>query len=159
MVVDTSIRECQAHKELQGEVAADMERTAADIAVLKEQVAHERVIRANKEEYAILAKQAEKLPPRSKTEKDKASCITLLILNCTFLHPNPQFGGLNLQAALNEQLARLEEQTCVQTQKMELRKKQFQVRTHTYPPSFGFFQLFCVDFPTHFSISSRTGPG
>jgi hypothetical protein len=73
VVVDTSIRECQAHKELQGEVAADMERTAADIAVLKEQVAHERVIRANKEEYAILAKQAEKLPPRSKTEKDKAS--------------------------------------------------------------------------------------
>ncbi len=81
-----------------------MERTAADIAVLKEQVAHERVIRANKEEYAILAKQAEKLPPRSKTEKDKASAIKMLcfaeyftntnsiFLNCKVLHLYAQFG-------------------------------------------------------------------
>lgn len=76
VVVDTSVRECQSHKELQAEVQRDIERTAADIALLKERVTHERVIRANKEEYAILAKQAEKLPPRSKTEKNKVSSIS-----------------------------------------------------------------------------------
>ena len=78
MVVDTSIRECHAHKELQAEINADIERTAAEIAVLKDRVAHERVLRANKEEYAILAKQAEKLPPRSKTDKDKVTIAARL---------------------------------------------------------------------------------
>ena len=75
VVVDTSIRECQSHKELQTDVQRDIERTGAEIAVLKERVAHERVIRANKEEYAILAKQAEKLPPRSKTDKNKVPTV------------------------------------------------------------------------------------
>ena len=102
MVVDTSERECQAHKELQAEVRADIERTAADIAVLKEQVAHERVLRANKEEYAILAKQAEKLPPRSKTEKDKVTSFILLCLRRIPKSDHPvSISGYTQRAALS----------------------------------------------------------
>jgi hypothetical protein len=86
VVVDTSHRECQAHKELQAALHKDMERTAAEIELLKDRVAQERVIRANKEECAILAKQAEKLPPRSKTEKDKVLHLNALssIVECIF---------------------------------------------------------------------------
>lgn len=122
VVADTSARDAQAYGEQQVQLKAEMERTEvqadcprrpsavagslragrgqADIAKLKDQVAHERVVRKNKEEYAALAsqvwrppagalprrlrpqpcalaadrrrcEQVEALPPRTKTERDK----------------------------------------------------------------------------------------
>ena len=88
VVADTSEREVQAYKELQEELKLEMARTEEEIEKLKDRVAHERVVRKNKEEYAVLAKQVETLAPRKQTEKDKA--------------------------VLQEQINRLEEQTQTQ---------------------------------------------
>lgn len=57
VVADTNVREVAAYKELQGVLAGDMERLQGEIESLKVKVAHERVVRKNKEEYAALAKQ------------------------------------------------------------------------------------------------------
>eukprot|EP00286_Rhodomonas_abbreviata_P005539 CAMPEP_0181339126 /NCGR_PEP_ID=MMETSP1101-20121128/29052_1 /TAXON_ID=46948 /ORGANISM="Rhodomonas abbreviata, Strain Caron Lab Isolate" /LENGTH=165 /DNA_ID=CAMNT_0023449999 /DNA_START=199 /DNA_END=696 /DNA_ORIENTATION=- len=102
--IDTSLREVEAYLELQEELKKEMLRTEEDIVKLKERVAHERVVRKNKEEYAALAKQVETLAPRKQTEKDR----TVLV----------------------EQTSLLEEQTAKQTGTMELRKKQFQLLLH-----------------------------
>mmetsp|Transcript_27262 Transcript_27262/g.55676 ORF Transcript_27262/g.55676 Transcript_27262/m.55676 type:complete len:220 (+) Transcript_27262:272-931(+) len=104
IIGDTSLREVEAYLELQEELKKEMLRTEEDIVKLKERVAHERVVRKNKEEYAALAKQVETLAPRKQTEKDR----TVLV----------------------EQTSLLEEQTAKQTGTMELRKKQFQLLLH-----------------------------
>ncbi len=54
----------QAYKELQEELKVEMVKTEQEIEKLKDRVAHERVVRKNKEEYAALAKQVEVLAPR-----------------------------------------------------------------------------------------------
>jgi hypothetical protein len=57
VIADTNMREMDAYKELQDKLAGDMKRLSGEIETLKERVAHERVVRKNKEEYAALAKQ------------------------------------------------------------------------------------------------------
>lgn len=88
VVADTSLREVQAYKSLQADLQSEMEKTSAEIEKLKERVAHERIVRKNKEEYTVLAKTVEHLPSRKQTEKDKTE--------------------------LQDQLIRLEEQTSAQ---------------------------------------------
>eukprot|EP00961_Rhodomonas_salina_P184211 2487312-Rhodomonas_salina.2 len=88
VVADTSEREVDAYKEVQDKLKEQMVQTEGEIEKLKDRVAHERVVRKNKEEYATLAKQVETLAPRKQTEKDRA--------------------------VLQEQINRLEEQTQTQ---------------------------------------------
>jgi hypothetical protein len=57
VIADTNMREMDAYKQLQEKLAGDMKRLSGEIETLKERVAHERVVRKNKEEYAALAKQ------------------------------------------------------------------------------------------------------
>mmetsp|Transcript_44055 Transcript_44055/g.104331 ORF Transcript_44055/g.104331 Transcript_44055/m.104331 type:complete len:217 (-) Transcript_44055:25-675(-) len=104
VVADTSEREVDAYKEVQDKLKEQMVQTEGEIEKLKDRVAHERVVRKNKEEYATLAKQVETLAPRKQTEKDRA--------------------------VLQEQINRLEEQTQTQHQTLEMRKKQFMLLLH-----------------------------
>ena len=104
IVVDTSGREVEAYKSLRDDLQDSMKRTEKDIAELKDRVAHERVVRQNKEEYAVLAKQVETFDSRSKTQTDKE--------------------------AIEQDLLLLEEQQQKQMAKMEQRKKQMLLLLH-----------------------------
>ena len=104
VVVDTSVREVDAYKALREDLRDSMKKTELEISELKERVAHERVVRQNKEEYALLAKQVETYDSRSKTQSDND--------------------------AIQEDLKQLEEQTQKQVAKMEHRKKQMLLLLH-----------------------------
>ena len=55
IVADTAVREVDACKKLRDELHNSMQKTEKDIVELKDRVAHERVVRQHKEEYALLA--------------------------------------------------------------------------------------------------------
>lgn len=104
VVSDTSVREVEAYKELREELRDSMRKTEKEIGELKDRVAHERVVRQNKEEYAVLAKQVMQYDSRTKTQSDSA--------------------------VIQENLQQLEEQTQKQMAKMEYRKKQMLLLLH-----------------------------
>lgn len=104
VVSDTSLREVEAYKELREELRNSMRNTEKEIGELKDRVAHERVVRQNKEEYAVLAKQVMQYDSRTKTQSDSA--------------------------VIQEDLQQLEEQTQKQMAKMEYRKKQMLLLLH-----------------------------
>lgn len=61
IVADTAVREVDAGKKLRDELHKSMQKTEKDIAELKDRVAHERVLRQHKEEYALLAQKVQLL--------------------------------------------------------------------------------------------------
>ena len=93
-LVSVNVQQVALYESMEGEIGAEMARTSAEIESLTRQLAEERTLRQQKEQYAALSRRIQLLPPRAATEREIAS------LNSELASLNEE--GEGLSATLTE---------------------------------------------------------
>lgn len=88
ILVAVNVQQVASYEAMEGEIGAEMSRTAAEIESLNRQLEEERTLRQQKEQYAALAKHIQQLPPRAATEREIESINTELVCRLP-LHAHP----------------------------------------------------------------------
>jgi THO complex subunit 7 len=78
-LVAVNVQQVASYESMEGEIGAEMTRTAAEIESLSRQLEEERTMRQQKEQYAALARRIQQLPPRAATEQEIASLNVELV--------------------------------------------------------------------------------
>lgn len=78
-LVAVNVQQVASYESMEGEIGAEMARTAAEIESLSRQLEEERTLRQQKEQYAALARRIQQLPPRAATEREIASLNVELV--------------------------------------------------------------------------------
>jgi hypothetical protein len=124
------VREVDACKKLRDDLHSSMQKTEKDIGELKDRVAHERVVRQHKEEYALLAQKVTQYDSRSKTQSDndaiqvsplacarvRARELSGLVPGCTRPHAQESCTNVRAHALISHAhvcLVRLFSRACV----------------------------------------------
>eukprot|EP00658_Telonema_sp_P-2_P084968 TRINITY_DN9572_c0_g2_i2.p1 TRINITY_DN9572_c0_g2~~TRINITY_DN9572_c0_g2_i2.p1 ORF type:complete len:212 (+),score=78.94 TRINITY_DN9572_c0_g2_i2:176-811(+) len=105
IVAECNSKEVAEYSTLLGQIEKSIEDAKGEIGQLKEQLATEKRIRQNKEEYENIARLIHEFPARAETEKELSS--------------------------LNEEISRLGEEQDALSSKMDMRSKQFYLLLHT----------------------------
>jgi hypothetical protein len=69
-LVSVNVQQVASYEAMEGEIGAEMGRTADEIQALTQQLQEERTLRQRKEQYAALARRINLLPPRASVQRE-----------------------------------------------------------------------------------------